>query len=80
MLVVGIDPGTATTGYGFIRETSQGELEAVDFGVILTKAGQPAENRLQEAFECDGLGQSCRVAELELDSLVRLFNRLTGGC
>ena len=38
------------------------------------------ENRLQEAFECDGLGQSCRVAELELDSLVRLFNRLTGGC
>lgn len=50
MLVVGIDPGTATTGYGFIRETSQGELEAVDFGVILTRAGQPAEHRLQEVY------------------------------
>lgn len=51
MLVVGIDPGTATTGYGFIRETSQGELEAVDFGVILTRPGQPAENRLQEIYQ-----------------------------
>jgi crossover junction endodeoxyribonuclease RuvC len=51
MLVVGIDPGTATTGYGFIRETSRGELEAVDFGVILTRAGQPAENRLQEVYQ-----------------------------
>jgi crossover junction endodeoxyribonuclease RuvC len=51
MLVVGIDPGTATTGYGFIRETPQGELEAVDFGVILTRAGQPAENRLQEIYQ-----------------------------
>jgi crossover junction endodeoxyribonuclease RuvC len=50
MLVVGIDPGTATTGYGFVRETSQGELEAVDFGVIHTRAGQPAENRLQEIY------------------------------
>ncbi len=51
MLVVGIDPGTATTGYGFIRETSQGELEVVDFGVILTRAGQPAEIRLQEVYQ-----------------------------
>ena len=51
MLVVGIDPGTATTGYGFIRENPQGELEAVDFGVILTRAGQPAENRLQDIYK-----------------------------
>lgn len=46
MLVVGIDPGTATTGYGFVRETDQGDLAVVDFGVILTQAGELPEIRL----------------------------------
>jgi crossover junction endodeoxyribonuclease RuvC len=46
MLVVGIDPGTATTGYGFVRETDQGDLEVVDFGVIVTQAGELPEVRL----------------------------------
>lgn len=35
MLVLGIDPGTATTGYGLIRENN-GELEAVSWGLIET--------------------------------------------
>jgi crossover junction endodeoxyribonuclease RuvC len=46
MLALGIDPGTATTGYGFVHENSQGELEAVDFGVILTPVHTPQETRL----------------------------------
>ena len=46
MVVVGIDPGTATTGYGFIRQSEQGELQAVDYGVIETPAGMPLEQRL----------------------------------
>jgi crossover junction endodeoxyribonuclease RuvC len=46
MLVVGIDPGTATTGYGFVRETDQGDLEVIDFGVILTQASDLPEVRL----------------------------------
>lgn len=46
MLVLGIDPGTATTGYGLVRETEQGDLEVVDFGVILTPAGMAPEQRL----------------------------------
>lgn len=45
MLVIGIDPGTATTGYGLVRDTAQG-LEMVGFGVILTPAGLPQEQRL----------------------------------
>lgn len=45
MLVIGIDPGTATTGYGLVRDTAQG-LEVVDFGAILTPAGLPQEQRL----------------------------------
>jgi crossover junction endodeoxyribonuclease RuvC len=51
MLVVGFDPGTATTGYGLIRETSQGNLEVVDYGVILTPAGLSAEKRLLMLFQ-----------------------------
>lgn len=46
MLVLGIDPGTATTGYGLVRETEQGSFAVVDFGVILTPAGEAPEKRL----------------------------------
>lgn len=46
MLVLGIDPGTATTGYGLIRETEQGGFAVVDYGVILTPAGEAPEKRL----------------------------------
>ena len=46
MLVLGIDPGTATTGYGLVRETEQGGFVVVDYGVILTPAGEAPEKRL----------------------------------
>lgn len=48
MLVIGIDPGTATTGYGLVREREQdGNLECVAYGVVTTPAGQPLAKRLQ---------------------------------
>ena len=46
MLVIGIDPGTAITGYGLVREDADGSLEMVDFGVILTSAEAPMPERL----------------------------------
>ena len=46
MLVLGIDPGTAITGYGLVREDEAG-LTLVDYGVITTAAGQPLAQRLQ---------------------------------
>ena len=51
MLVLGIDPGTATTGYGLVRENSHGDLELVEYGVILTPAGMDQEKRLQMLYE-----------------------------
>ncbi len=45
MLVVGIDPGTATTGYGFLREEA-GKIETIAFGVITTPTGLAQEERL----------------------------------
>ncbi len=50
MLVLGIDPGTATTGYGLVREHPDGALEAVDYGVILTPAHTPMHERLQQLY------------------------------
>lgn len=47
MLVLGIDPGTATTGYGLIEETENKELKVVDYGVILTRPDELPERRLQ---------------------------------
>jgi len=35
MIILGIDPGTATTGYGVV-ENNKGKLRAVDYGCILT--------------------------------------------
>ncbi len=49
-LVLGIDPGTATTGYGLVRERADGSLEAVEYGVILTAAGEPAHQRLSVLY------------------------------
>lgn len=45
-MILGIDPGTATTGYALLREKTDGSLEAVDYGVILTPAGMPQPERL----------------------------------
>jgi len=46
MLVVGIDPGTARTGYGFVERASDGTLRAVEYGVITTAASEPLPVRL----------------------------------
>jgi crossover junction endodeoxyribonuclease RuvC len=49
VLVLGIDPGTAITGYGLVREDEAG-LALVDYGVITTPAGQPLPARLQAIY------------------------------
>ncbi len=50
MLVIGIDPGTATTGYGLVRENADGSLAVVDYGVILTPPELPMPERLLELY------------------------------
>lgn len=50
MLVLGLDPGTATTGYGFVREEDDGQYVAVDYGVIVTAAHTPMPERLLNLY------------------------------
>lgn len=51
MLILGIDPGTARTGYGLVREYANGTLEAVDYGVLTTKAQTPMPERLLQLHQ-----------------------------
>ena len=51
MLCLGIDPGTARVGYGLVREEPDGALEALDYGVIVTKPKHPMWERLQIIYE-----------------------------
>ncbi len=45
MIILGIDPGTAITGYGVI-ESRNNSVSWVDCGVITTQAGAPLAERL----------------------------------
>lgn len=45
MRTLGIDPGTATTGFGVVDEIDK-KLSLVDFGCIKTPAGMPMPDRL----------------------------------
>lgn len=46
MIVLGIDPGTATTGYGVVDEDASGEARLVCCGAITTEPGVPMPERL----------------------------------
>lgn len=50
MLVLGIDPGTATTGYGLVRETET-HPALVAYGTIQTPAGAPMPDRLRTIYQ-----------------------------
>ena len=50
MLVLGIDPGTATTGYGLVREDKGGNLIAVEYGVVRTPAQDAMPQRLLQIY------------------------------
>ena len=51
MLVLGIDPGTAITGYGLVRQAERGDsLQVVAYGVITTPPDWPMPTRLQKIY------------------------------
>jgi crossover junction endodeoxyribonuclease RuvC len=49
MIILGIDPGTATTGFGVIkREREKNNLKCLDFGCMKTDPNLPAGPRLKQ--------------------------------
>jgi len=49
LLVLGIDPGSAITGYGLVKEIGN-SLSAIDYGCIRTSPSQPLEERLRKIY------------------------------
>lgn len=46
MIILGIDPGLATLGYGVIEKDARGNCRAVDCGVVLTPKEESLPVRL----------------------------------
>jgi len=51
MRSLGIDPGTATIGYGIVDELNDGSLVPVTYGVITTKPKVPMAERLNIIYD-----------------------------
>jgi crossover junction endodeoxyribonuclease RuvC len=63
MLSLGIDPGTATIGYGLVRELHDGSLLAVAYNVIKTPPHLPLSQRLNMIYD----GVTALVREYQPD-------------
>ena len=55
MIVLGIDPGTAVTGYGVVRGDGSTPPSLLECGVIRTHARAPLPSRLREIH--DGIAE-----------------------
>jgi crossover junction endodeoxyribonuclease RuvC len=51
MISLGIDPGTATVGYGLVQEHDDGSLQAIAYGVITTSPKMPMWERLKVIYD-----------------------------
>lgn len=69
MFVLGIDPGTAITGFGLVREEEG--LALVEYGVITTAADQPLPERLQVIYQ--GLSEVIRQHRPQQAAVEELF-------
>jgi crossover junction endodeoxyribonuclease RuvC len=51
VIVLGVDPGTATTGYGVVTGERLGLVHLVECGVIRTRPRDPLSARLREIYD-----------------------------
>lgn len=71
MLSLGIDPGTATIGYGLVRELNDGSLQAVAYGVITTTPDLPMWQRLKLIY--DGITTLIQTYKPDQSGVEELF-------
>ncbi len=67
MIYIGIDPGTATTGFAFIKlGTKNGQYEIIKYGVVTTKKTDSEQERLKVLYD-------------DLTDLIKLYQPVAGG-
>lgn len=79
MIILGIDPGLATLGYGVLEKDARGNVAARDYGVVLT----PKEERLPTRLAIleEGLNKlldKCCPDEVAVEELFFSKNVTTG--
>ena len=70
MIILGIDPGTAITGYGLI-EARGNQYRLLDYGCIRTAANMPAPQRLEKLHR--GMMQLLQEGKPEQVAVEKLF-------
>ncbi len=70
MRILGIDPGTATTGFGVV-DVDKGKLKFIDAGVISTPSDQAMEHRLATLH--GELGELIRELKPEVVAIELLY-------
>ena len=70
MIILGIDPGLATLGYGVI-EADNNRRRLIQFGTLTTPAGQPMPQRLRAIFQ--GMNQLMDIYEPDDVAFEELF-------
>lgn len=77
IMVFGVDPGIAITGYGLVRQ-NRDELEPVAYGVITTPAEWPLPRRLQHLYrKLKALAETYHPAEASVEELFFARNART---
>jgi len=70
VLVLGIDPGTAVTGYGVVARKGVGAVSLVECGVVRTSAKTPLAERLREIYlEVDALIERHRPFAVSVENV-----------
>ena len=70
MVILGIDPGLATLGYGVI-EVENDRRRLIQFGTLTTPAGQPMPQRLRAIFQ--GMNQLMDIYQPDDVAFEELF-------
>ena len=79
MIILGIDPGIATLGYGVIEKDERGNFRAVDYGVILTPKEEGLPVRLAMLEEgVQKILEKYRPDEVAMEELFFSKNITTG--
>ncbi|HPF43753.1 MAG TPA: crossover junction endodeoxyribonuclease RuvC [Syntrophomonadaceae bacterium] len=70
MLVLGIDPGTATTGFGLI-EAVNSRIELVRYGTVTTEANAAMSDRLCQI--CDQINEIITIYKPDVAAIEQIY-------
>lgn len=71
MIVMGIDPGLATVGFGIVQTALGRDMKAVEYGAVLTPAGMKVEDRLLEIYQ--NVDELCKTYRPDAAAVEKLY-------